>query len=428
MKSSPRAEAALRVQDWLTRGRSPDLSNLADSSGRGVITEIVFGTIRRYGALKALRAHLANKEPVPAVEAVLLTGLYQLIYLDKKDQHAVVNEGVEAVKAQAGAWAGPFVNAVLRRFSRERESCLDWLRRQPIHVHHSHPAAMIERWRRWWPDSRIERLAEWNNSAPPVVVRVQRTQSSMPAFLLAMKEAGISVTPHLSAPRQFAVLDRGTAVHDLPGYSDGWFVVQDPATAIAVSFLDVRPDHRVLDLCAAPGGKTAALAERMQGSGLLVAVDRRSDRLRLLNDTLSRLRLDNVRVEEADGTDPGAMRELMKRHDIDGFDRILLDAPCTNTGVLRRRVEARWRFSRDRLKKAAQLQKRLLNACTELLAPGGILVYSTCSLEMEENSGMVSGWLKENAEFTLERTRLNIPPHLEMDGAFAARIVRRLTK
>ena len=412
------------VQDWLASGRSPDLSTLTDSTRRGVITEIVFGTIRRYGTLKALRAHLSNKEPAPAVEAVLLTGLYQLVYMKKKDQHAVVDEGVEAARAHAGEWAAPFVNAVLRRFSREHERCLDWLDRQPIHVRHSHPAGLIERWRRWWPDARVEKLADWNNSAPRVVVRVQRTHITMPAFLSKMKEAGIPVTPHPSAPDRFAVVARGVAIPDIPGYSDGWFVVQDAAAAIAVSLLDVRPDHRVLDLCAAPGGKTSALAERMEGRGVLVAVDRRSDRLLLLRDTLSRLRLDAVWVEEADGTDLQAMQELMNRHDIAGFDRILLDAPCTNTGVLRRRVEARWRFSPQRLKRATQLQKRLLNACAGLLAPGGILIYSTCSLEPEENAGMISGWLKKNPGFSLERARLNIPPNLDMDGVFAARISR----
>jgi len=213
-------------------------------------------------------------------------------------------------------------------------------------------------------------------------------------------------------------------VPDLPGYSDGWFVVQDAATAIAVSFLDVRPGHRVLDLCAAPGGKTSALADQMRGRGVLVAVDRRADRLLLLRDTLSRLRLDAVRVEDADGTDHRAMQDLMNRHGIFGFDRILLDAPCTNTGVLRRRVEARWRFSKQRLNNAARLQKQLLNGCAGLLAPGGVLVYSTCSLEPEENSGLISGWVKENPEYSLQRTRLNIPPHQDMDGAFAAQIFR----
>jgi len=424
MKSSPRAVAALLVQDWLTSGQSPDLSALTDSTQRGVVTEIVFGTIRRYGTLQALRAHLASKDPAPAVEAVLLTSLYQLVYLDRKDQHAVVYEGVEAAKRQAGAWAAPFVNAVLRRFTRERESCLEWLHRQPIDVRHSHPEALVKRWGCWWPESRVEQLADWNNSAPRVVIRVQRTHISMSDFLLRTKEAGISVTPHASAPDQFAVVDRGVAVPDLPGYSDGWFVVQDAATAIAVSFLDVSPGHRVLDLCAAPGGKTSALADQMRGRGVLVAVDRRADRLLLLRDTLSRLRLDAVRVENADGTDHRAMQDLMNRHGILGFDRILLDAPCTNTGVLRRRVEARWRFSKQRLNNAARLQKQLLNGCAGLLAPGGVLVYSTCSLEPEENSGLISGWVKENPEYSLQRTRLNIPPHQDMDGAFAAQIFR----
>jgi len=424
MKSSPRATAALLVRDWMANGRAPDLSIVADSARRRVVTEIVLGTIRRYGTLKALRTHLAAREPAPAVEAVLLTSLYQLVYMEKKDQHAVVHEGVESAKAHAGAWAGPFVNAVLRRFSRERESCLDWLSRQPIHVRHSHPAALIDRWRRGWTDSRIEELADWNNAAPRVVIRVQRTHTTMPDFLAELSRTGIPVTPHPYAPDEFAILDRGIAVHDVPGYSDGWFVVQDAAAAISVSFLDVRPEHRVLDLCAAPGGKTSALADRMKGRGVLVAVDRRPDRLHLLRDTLSRLRLDTVRIEDADGTDAGAMRELMNRHEVSGFDRILLDAPCTNTGVLRRRVEARWRFSGKRLKSAARLQKQLLNTGAGLLAPGGILVYSTCSLEPEENAGMISGWLRENPGFSLERSRLSIPPHRCMDGAFSARIVR----
>ena len=425
MASSPRAEAASLVRHWLVSGRSPDLTNLDDSSRRGVVLEITLGTIRRYGMLRALRAHLASRDPAPAVEAVLLAGLYQLLYMDRKDQHAVVDESVSAVRAHAGTWAVPFVNAVLRRITREREQCIKWLGDRPLHVRHSHPVRLVERWRRRWPENRVERLAEWNNRPPRVVVRILSKRTSMDGFLSELEKASIPAAPHPFAPDRFAVLEPGVAVRNVPGYSRGLFVVQDPATAIAVSMLDVRPDIRILDLCAAPGGKTTAIAEQMGGDGILLAVDRRADRMHLLRDTLRRLSLGSVLVGEADGTDSTAMQNLMSRHDLDGFDRVLLDAPCTNTGVLRRRVEARWRFSMERLEQAARRQWKLLSACAELLSPGGILVYSTCSLEPEENSGLLSEWLHEHPGFFLERARWSIPPDNEIDGAFAARIRRR---
>ncbi|OPZ04079.1 MAG: Ribosomal RNA small subunit methyltransferase B [candidate division BRC1 bacterium ADurb.BinA292] len=226
-------------------------------------------------------------------------------------------------------------------------------------------------------------------------------------------------TPHPYAPDECWVIPPGWAVPDLPGYAEGVFTVQDPATLAAVRLLDPQPGETVWDACAAPGGKAALIADRMDGRGRLFATDRYDDRLERLRDNLRRLQLAEVTVQKIDLRAPGEAADLPAE-----FDRILLDVPCSNTGVLRRKPDARWRFSGDRLADLVELQGVLLDRCASRLKKGGVLVYSTCSLEADENQSHLQRWLARRPEFRLEREVVLFPPRSRTDGAYAARLVR----
>jgi 16S rRNA (cytosine967-C5)-methyltransferase len=212
------------------------------------------------------------------------------------------------------------------------------------------------------------------------------------------------------------VLAHGSRVPDLPGFTEGWFSVQDPSTAVAPALLDPGPGQRVLDACAAPGGKTFVLAERMRGRGTLWAADVSPGRLRRLEENLKRMGLEWVQVRRADAASP----LLGRMCGGEGFDRILLDVPCSTTGVLRRRPDARWRFSPERLNQLTRIQQAMLNNAATLLRPGGRLVYSTCSLEPEEGTELVRAWLRGRPEFRLLEERSLFPPDTQTDGVYAA--------
>jgi 16S rRNA (cytosine967-C5)-methyltransferase len=237
---------------------------------------------------------------------------------------------------------------------------------------------------------------------------------------MLLKEAGIEAKPHAADPQRFLVLPRGCAVPALPGYGEGRFMVQDPATCLAVDLLDLQPGHNVLDACAAPGGKAVLAAERIGPTGRLVAMDLHEDRIALLRRNLERTGHPEVEIVRGN-----AARMPESAPESGPFDRILLDVPCTNTGVLRRRPDARWRFNPARLSALAGTQRRMLASVALRLAPRGVLVYSTCSLEKEENEDAVQSLLDSQPGFEFWAERRSIPPLAGMDGAYAAAIRRR---
>jgi 16S rRNA (cytosine967-C5)-methyltransferase len=351
----------------------------------------VLGVVRWRRALECLLQQLARTQPRAEVESCIYVGLYQLYYLDDVQEYAAVHETVEAAKHEAGAKAGGFVNALLRRAQREKETLRAKLARQPAAVRWSHPDLLFERWQKNLGAENAARLCEWNNTRSETRMRVR-------------------------PGREFQTVPRGQRVGDIEGFAEGAYVVQDPATMIAVDLLDVHPGQRVLDACAAPGGKTIALCDALQGGGELVAMDVHEDRLAVLRENLARAKCNDVRVEKGDAAHveiPGT------------FDRILLDVPCSNTGVIRRRPDARWRFSVARLTALTSMQRALLDNASRALKPGGKIVYSTCSMEPEENEQLVDAWLKGHPEFVRVSERKSFPPDSGIDGAYAAALARK---
>jgi len=406
------------VSRWLKSGAFPDRLIPADADDRAFVMEVVYGVVRHRRLLQWVVDRCVERTPTDVVLAALLVGCYQLLFMNRVPAYAAVNETVAAT-GRKKPYAG-FLNAVLRRVDRERDDLQREIRGLPLAVRQSHPDLLVERWIEAFGPEATEALCRWNNMPAEVSIRVTTEPVGINEFREQLLADGIETTPHPASPERFLVLPRGCSVPALAGYDEGRFVVQDPATAMAVQLLDPQPADRVLDTCAAPGGKAMLIAERLGPAGRLVAMDLHEDRLVRLRANLKRTQHAEVDILRGDAADPPV--SLVEG---EPFDRILLDVPCTNTGVIRRRADARWRFAPDRMAALARTQQRILARAAELLAPGGMLVYSTCSFEPEENEGVVHPWLAAQADFKLQQEWRSLPPGSHMDGAYAA-VIRRV--
>ena len=415
-----RLAAAEIVARWLVDGSFPDRQLAGIQESHAFVLEVVNGVVRNRSIFDWLERQWLKKSPQPFFKAVLYVGLYQLLFMDI-EAYAAINETVEAAKSRSGGEAAAkMVNAVLRRAQREREQILQSLEKQPAHIRLSHPEFLLERWSRQYGEADAIKLAEWNNQPPATTLRIEQSAVDAAEFIDKLREADIEPLLHPFSDREiFLVLPRGVAVKKVPGYAEGWFTVQDPATALSIELLAPRPGETVLDACAAPGGKTAMMAGRMKGSGSLVAMDMHADRIDVLKENQKRLKLGWVEIVQGDARKP--RQALGDRV----FDAILLDVPCTNTGVLRRRADARWRIDAERIGKITELQYDMLTACAKRLKEKGRLVYSTCSLEAEENEELVARWVREHPEFRMVKTGKCVPPESGTDGAFAALLRRK---
>ncbi|MEI6787461.1 MAG: 16S rRNA (cytosine(967)-C(5))-methyltransferase RsmB [bacterium] len=423
-QTSSRAVAAGMIAQWMETGDFPDRMMTRVHSNRGFIMEVTYGVVKWKRELEWVLKQCMKQLPAIPLRAHLMVGLYQFLHMDTVESYAAVNETVEAVKAEFGQEEVNFTNGVLRRVLREKPLVLAALKAQPAGVRLSHPEILIKRWTATFSESEAVALCEWNNTRAAVTLRLNTNRIQMADFRDRLASEGIRIEPHGFDPARFCTLARGVSVEDIPGFEDGWFMAQDPSTIMAVELLDPKPQERILDACAAPGGKTVAIAERMGGGGTLTAMDIHADRMGFLTDNLARMNLEGVRVIEGDMA--ACSRGGVGVPELAGllFDGILIDVPCTNTGVLRRRADARWRFSPERLAKVCETQRAILNGAAERVRVGGRIVYSTCSLETEEDEGMVSSWLKDHPGFTQVSERKLFPPRDAVDGAFAAVLKR----
>lgn len=420
-KKNSRLVAAEIISQWMVDRRFPDRQLAKIEHDHAFIMEVVNGVVRKRNILQWLEQGMVPKEPEPFFKAVLYVGLYQLLFMDNVEEYAAINETVDAAKGRPGGHGNAnMVNAVLRRAQREADQIFHELKRQPDDIRLSHPDFLLERWRRQFGEIETRKFAEWNNQPPETILRVEQAVISPTDFLSKLSDAGIELELHSFSDREkFYILPRGLAVRKLPGYAEGWFTVQDPATAVSIDLLRPFPGETVLDACAAPGGKTAILASRMKGEGELVAMDLHDDRIAVLKENMGRLGLDWVEIVQGDACEP--KKVLGDRR----FDAILLDVPCLNTGVLRRRIDARWRVNTNRIKAITEIQYALLSGCAELLKENGRIVYSTCSLEPEENEDLVARWVREQPGFYKAKAKKAFPPKTGTDGAFAA-VIRRI--
>lgn len=395
------------------------LAELRDSphAERARAQDLAYGTLRHLGLLDAALRRLAERPPRPGrLRALLLVALYQLQFTEAQP-YAVVNEAVDAAAGLSGGARG-FANAVLRRFQRSAGELVAELRAADAVARYSHPQWWIDRLRGQYPDD-WERLLELGNAKPPMALRVNRRRCSLDEYLALLAQAGIGAEP---APPAGVLLHQPVPVSGLPRFTDGWASVQDLGAQHAPILLDALCGMRVLDACAAPGGKAAHLLEHAAIE--LTALDRDAARIERIGQNLDRLGL-AARLACADAADPASWWDGRP------FQRVLLDAPCSASGVVRRHPDAKWlRRPRD-LRRFAAEQLRLLSGVWRVLEAGGKLLYVTCSLFAEENLRVVERFLDT------ERTAAPVPlpgraeaswqllPDDRQDGFFYALLVRR---
>ncbi len=344
---------------------------------RGLCQELVFGMTRWQSTLDWLVARRTEGRTQNATIRLLLQlGLYQLFWLQRIPDHAAVHETVQLAKRLGfGARAG-FLNAVLRGYIRQRDqtrTALEELKQSDPALGYSHPAWLVQRWQDRWGREPTLQLLQWNNSPPPVFARLNKLKTDFPGLALRWRKEGVEFEQHSydwTEPDSVFELRSHPPLTDCESFQDGLFYVQDPSTLLAVQQLAPRPGEMILDLCAAPGGKTSFIAQLMGNRGRILAHDAQPDRLKLVEENCHRLGVTCVKT--ANALDSSTQ-----------FDRILIDAPCSNTGVLRRRLELRWRVQPAEIERLRKGQAALLAQAALCLKPGGLLIYSTCSLEPE---------------------------------------------
>ena len=393
---------------------------------RSLAMELAYGTLRRQETidwrLKPVLKRPLLRLPV-VVQMVLRLGAYQLLYLDRIPPSAAVDESVRLVKSYAGQlhrdWAG-FVNAVLRNMIRVPEPALPDPNVDParsLSVRHSVPLWLCQRWIDRLGSDQAEAACRITGSVPAVTLRVNRLRVSREQFLDRLKQEGIAASPTAVSPVG-VVLEKGEAVTSLPGFQNGDFYVEDEAAQLIPPLLDPQPGELVLDACAAPGGKTTHLAALMQNRGEILALDRNADRLKLVDENRRRLGIAIIRTICADAAVslPSAIHGRM-------FDRILVDAPCSGLGVLRRHPEAKWTKHEVMLARHHLLQTQILDAVASVLRPGGVLVYSTCSTEREETEDVVAQFCRDHPGWARESVASWLPPaallFVTADGALS---------
>ena len=384
---------------------------------RGLLTELVYGTLRMRGRLDWIVGRLYRGDDAALetpVRNILRTGLYQLLFTDRIPPFASVNEAVGIAKKSCPAAAG-LVNAILRNALRERES-IAWpdMAKDPgraIAVLHSHPRWLVECWLdRYGIDETIA-ICRANNTIPPLTVRVNALKTSREKAIAALAGEGITAETARFSPDGIILPNPAAGLRETAAFRDGLIRVQDEASQLVSRLVAPRPGERILDLCAGAGGKTLHLAALMKNRGTITAVDLHPDKLRLLAAEAGRLGATIVETLPGDaaGT-PEAFRGA--------FDGVLLDAPCSGLGTLRRNPEIRWRITPMDLKKCLQIQKRLLRAAADCVKPGGLLVYCVCTVTPEENENVAADLLAARPGFKRIPPG-GIPPELiDADGFF----------
>jgi 16S rRNA (cytosine967-C5)-methyltransferase len=388
---------------------------------RGLCQELVYGVIRHKDTLNWLiRRKTDNRTQKDALLVLLQLGLYQLFWLDRVPNHAAVHETVQMAKeAGLGPQSG-FVNAVLRGYVRERDTAEKALAELTIAepaVGYSHPVWLCERWQNRWGSEKAAKLMDWNNWPPPTYARVNRLKTDGAKLAKAWDTEGVQFTAcnfDWTDDGLVFRLDSHPPLAELPSFKDGLFYIQDPSTLLAVKVLNPQPGESVLDLCAAPGGKTTFIAQSMQNRGKILAQDVTDERLKLVQENCTRLGVTCATTEKS-SVPHSAPRTPH-------FDKVIVDAPCSNTGVMRRRVDLRWRIRPEEITRLRSVQFELLNQAASRLKPGGVLVYSTCSLELEENQELVKRFLMGKQDFRLESERELFPFADGVDGAYVARL------
>ncbi|MGH1361936.1 MAG: 16S rRNA (cytosine(967)-C(5))-methyltransferase RsmB [Calditrichia bacterium] len=422
-------------QSYTDRLLEKELNSFNDPDKR-LITETVNGVLRwQYRLdwyLKQLYVGEYNNL-IPDVKNNLRSSAYQLMFLDRIPPYAVLNEAVEISKKRFNQKTANLVNAILRNYLRQEKKLqyaelnLEFMER--MSVTYSHPEWLIQRWIEQWGIDETVALCKSNNSRPLLTVRVNHLKSDIPGLVNQLTENDIGFQDNGELPG-FYRIENFSDFRKLGLIQSGAVSVQDISTGIPVHLLDPQPGERVLDMCAAPGGKCGYIAEKMNNTGRIVALEKHEARAAVMRENLSRLGVTNVDTKVVNA---------LKFEDSEGFDRILLDAPCSGFGVLNKRVDLRWKRTIEDIKEMKELQIKLLAKASELLKPNGVLVYSTCTIDPDENERVVEQFLANHSQFTAtpvsdfpaeifvwdNYTLRTFPHRHNIDGSYAVRLQKK---
>ncbi|MDA8235691.1 MAG: 16S rRNA (cytosine(967)-C(5))-methyltransferase RsmB [Clostridia bacterium] len=411
---------------------------------RGFITELVYGTLRSLHHLDWVLGGFLSRplnSLTPWIRNILRLGVYQIFYLDKVPPSAAVNEAVNLAKNYGHGGTVKFVNGVLRNLLRNKDN-IEYpdLKKNPalhISVVYSHPLWMVEKWLAQLGQEATINLCRANNEAPPTTIRTNTLRIERDALVTKLSGEDLEVKETSFVPEGLRV-EGFVSLGSLPAFKEGLFQVQDESSMLVGHICRPREGFFVIDACSAPGGKTTHLAQLMNNRGTIVALDIHPHKLGLIQDNCHRLGITCVQPHNLDARQlPGEWKEQA--------DLVLVDAPCSGLGVLRRRPDARWRKEAQDLPAIQKLQLEILDGAAQCVKPGGTLVYSTCTITPEENTEVITKFLAAHPEFAPEDLspylpkplqQLNLPtaregfiqllPHLHgMDGFFIARLNRR---
>ncbi len=410
-------------------------NSLLSGPDKSLLFEIVHGVTRWQGRIDWVLTGFYKgqfSKAIPNIKNALRVALYQILFLDKVPDYAAVNEAVEFVKKIQGQAAADLTNAILRNIIRNKEAI-----RYPnpdediinyLSVYYSHPTWLVKRWVNRYGKDDTEKLLIANNNKPSLSIRVNNIVSKLEEVKSLLNKVELRYTSSKFVP-EFIRMNVLSNITDWEYFQKGYFSVQDESTGFPVKLLDARPGMRVLDLCAAPGGKTAFIADTMNNEGEIIALDRFESRLKILEKNLTRLKVTCVKSIVVDANE---------FEDELGFDRVLVDAPCSGLGTLTKKPDLKWKRDLGDIRKIVNIQYELLKKGASLLKPEGIIVYSTCTIEPEENFEIVTKFLTENPNFQLVDVKGEFPkevvdgngciqtlPHIHgLDGSFSAKIKR----
>lgn len=410
---------------------------------RALLNAMVYGVLRWRGRLDHIIAYFSNiplRKIQPVVLNILRLGLFQIIFLDRVPDSAAVNTSVELTKQTNSSRAAGFVNALLRKaavdygrvpFATFRQDPLAFLT-----TDQSIPKWLATRWLKRFSAETITALADTTNAIPPITLRTNTLKTNREQLIRSLKDQVEHLEPTSFAPGGVQIMNPKQAIPHLAAYKKGWFQVQDEAAQLVALLLNPQPGESVLDACAGLGGKTAHMAQLMQNQGFIAALDSNPAKLKQLSEEMSRLGVTRVKTVCQDLTAPvdGLQHER--------FDRILLDAPCTGLGVMRRNPDIKWHTSVAQLARQSKIQSRILGSLADWVKPGGILVYAVCSMEPEENEVIIDDFLKKRPDFVIDKDRGKLPEALlsgaqstvgfttlafinHMDGFYLARLKRK---
>jgi 16S rRNA (cytosine967-C5)-methyltransferase len=400
---------------------------------RGLVTELVYGTIRRMRTLDVIIEQLATKKPdkqPPDLRTILHLGLYQLRYLDQIPESAAVNTTVDLAKHNGFSGLSGFVNGILRSYIRlNHQIKLPENPASKLGILHSFPDWIIQDWLAQFGTEETEKLCLWMNQTPTIDLRVNILKTSLEDLENTLQEQGINVTRIADLHQGLRLTKNVGAIDKIPGFTEGLFTIQDSSAQMVAHLLDPQPHETIIDACAAPGGKTTHIVELIGDQGTVFACDRTASRLKKLQQNTERLEIKSIKIKIEDSRNIPQFTNM--------GDRVLLDVPCSGLGTLHRHADARWKQTPEKVQELAKMQTEILNHAQTWVKENGFLVYATCTLNTQENEQIITKFLAEHPQwkivdipenspffkFTTEKGWLKILPHqYDMDGFFMVKM------